>query len=158
MAGRFRPSFFYTPVMAGLSGHLLFFWEYGSIFGPMEDILSILFGLVMVALPAVLKLVDKAKKSRPVPPGSVPGHAAPIPAAPAHATPAPAAAARVKAVPVRPAEAPKPAKSTIQGPVSPSVRRTAVPAPAPEREKAPSKNKIDKRLLVIYSEIMKPKF
>ena len=146
--------------MAGLSGHLLFFWEYGSIFGPMEDILSIIFGLVMVALPAVLKLVDKAKKSRPtpVPPSPSVTRPVPAPAAPAHVAPAPAAAARVKAVPVRPAEAPKPAKSTIQGPVSPSVRRTAVPAPAPEREKAPSKNKIDKRLLVIYSEIMKPKF
>lgn len=141
--------------MAGLSGHLLFFWEYGSIFGPMEDILSILFGLVMVALPAILKLADKAKKSRPTPVPPSPSVTRPVPAP---AAPAPAAAARVKAVPVRPAEAPKPAKSTIQGPVSPSVRRTAVPAPAPEREKAPSKNKIDKRLLVIYSEIMKPKF
>ncbi|MBQ9893354.1 MAG: hypothetical protein IJM35_09410 [Bacteroidales bacterium] len=121
----------------------------------MEDILSILFGLVMVALPAILKLADKAKKSRPTPVPPSPSVTRPVPAP---AAPAPAAAARVKAVPVRPAEAPKPAKSTIQGPVSPSVRRTAVPAHAPEREKAPSKNKIDKRLLVIYSEIMKPKF
>ena len=129
----------------------------------MEDFLSILFGLAMVALPAIVKLLEKASKkkqgqgapqSRPVASRPEPQQDAPRPRLTSTLKPSQERLVSTLSPSVR-AAAPVAAASAQ---AVPSVRRTtASKASPPEVQKSP-REKIDKRKLVIYSEIMKPKF
>lgn len=123
----------------------------------MDEIFSIIVGLAFVLIPAVLQVIDKKSRA-----GKTPQEPA------GQASQKPAGQAPVRSVPVK-TQVKKPAAAVVPGAPAGGGRplRDALCSIDHNTESvfrddkakdAVAKERIDKRRLIVYSELMKPKF